>query len=454
MIRRYVDQILNLYNYIDGLMVTNKEGIIEYYITYRPDINDLREEEVIGKHIFEIYPDLDNETSSIMRVLRTGQPIYNEKQNLKTYKGQNIYAVNTTLPIKHGDKIIGAVDISRYIEPGMVRKEISLSVIEKQSVNSKYQLYTLDDIITKSPLMLEIKEIIRKVSKTDSSVLIYGETGTGKELVAQAIHSHSPRRRGPFISQNCAAIPSTLLESILFGTIKGSYTGAENRKGLFELANGGTLFLDEINSMEIEIQPKLLKAIEEKRIKRVGGLRPIDVDVRIVSAMNEKPIDAVSNNKLREDLYYRLGVVEIHLPKLKDRKEDIKLLTRYFIEMYNMKMNKNIIGITEDVENIFNNYSWPGNVRELRNVIERAFNLTSGRLIQLKDLPYYMRNNEFNIDDYNIKLGEKSLSDYVEEFEKGLIQKALARTNSFTEAAELLKISKQALNYKMRKYNL
>ena len=221
MIRRYVDQILNLYNYIDGLMVTNKEGIIEYYITYRPDINDLRKEEVIGKHIFEIYPDLDNETSSIMRVLRTGQPIYNEKQNLKTYKGQNIYAVNTTLPIKHGDKIIGAVDISRYIEPGMVRKEISLSVIEKQSVNSKYQLYTLDDIITKSPLMLEIKEIIRKVSKTDSSVLIYGETGTSKELVAQAIHSHSPRRRGPFISQKLCCYTFHIARKYFIWNYKG-----------------------------------------------------------------------------------------------------------------------------------------------------------------------------------------------------------------------------------------
>lgn len=454
MIRRYIEQILNLYNYIDGLMVTNSEGIVEYYTTYRPDINNLREEEVRGKHVCEIYPDLNEETSSIMRVLKTGQPIYNEKQNLKTYKGQNICAVNTTLPIKYRDKIIGAVDISRYVDPEMVRKEILLFVKEKQSVNSKYKLYTLDDIITNSPLMLEIKEIIRKVSKTDSSVLIYGETGTGKELVAQAIHSHSPRRREPFISQNCAAIPSTLLESILFGTIKGSYTGAENRKGLFELADGGTLFLDEINSMEIEIQPKLLKAIEEKRITRIGGLKPIDVNVRIVSAMNEKPIEAVSNNKLREDLYYRIGVVEIHLPKLKDRKEDIKLLTKHFIEMYNMEMNKNIVGITEDVEDIFYNYSWPGNVRELRNVIERAFNLTSGRLIQLKDLPYYMRNNKVNINDFNINLGEKSLSDYVEDFERGLIQMALDRTSSFTEAAELLRISKQALNYKMHKYNL
>ncbi len=454
MIRRYVEQILNLYNYIDGLVVTNNEGIIEYYTTYRPDINNLREDEVLGKHVFEIYPDLNEKTSSIMRVLKTGDPIYNEKQHLKTSKGQDIFAVNTTLPIKSGDEIIGAVDVSRYIEPDMIRKEILLSVKENKSVNSKSKLHTLNNIIADSPLMVEVKEMIRKVSKTDSSVLIYGETGTGKELVAQSIHSHSSRKDGPFISQNCAAIPSTLLESILFGTVKGSYTGAENRKGLFELANGGTLFLDEINSMEIGIQPKLLKAIEEKSVTRVGGLRPIDTDVRIVSAMNEAPIKAVSNNKLRDDLYYRIGVIEIHLPELKDRKEDIKLLTKHFIETFNIEMKKNIIGITEEVETIFNNYSWPGNVRELKNVIERAFNLSSSNFIQVKHLPYYMRESKISIRNNNIKLGEKSLTEYVDEFEKGLIQLALSRSNNLTETAELLRISKQALNYKIKKYDL
>ena len=454
MIRRYVEQILNLYNYIDGLMVTNDKGIAEYYITYRPDINKLREEDVVGKHVCETYPDLDENTSSIMRVLKTGKPIYNEKQYLKTFKGENICAVNTTLPIKSGDEIIGAVDVSRYVEPDMIRKEIALSVKENRSLNSKNKLYTLDDIITNSPSMIEVKEMIRKVSETDSSVLIYGETGTGKELVAQAIHSHSKRKNQAFISQNCAAIPATLLESILFGTVKGSYTGAENRKGLFELANKGTLFLDEINSMEIGIQPKLLKAIEEKSVTRVGGLKPIDTDVRIISAMNEKPRMAVSNNKLRDDLYYRIGVVEIHLPELKDRKEDINLLTKHFIKMYNMEMNKSILGVTEEVEDVFNNYSWLGNVRELKNVIERAFNLTSGNLIQMKDLPQYLKDNTGNIESCSIKLGEKSLTEYVEEYEKNLIKLALDKTSNFTEAAELLKISKQALNYKMNKYSL
>ena len=158
MIRRYVEQILNLYNYIDGLMVTNDKGIAEYYITYRPDINKLREEDVVGKNVCETYPDLDENTSSIMRVLKSGKPIYNEKQYLKTFKGENICAVNTTLPIKSGDKIIGAVDVSRYIEPDMIRKEITLSVKENRSLNSKNKIYTIDDIITNSPLMVEIKE--------------------------------------------------------------------------------------------------------------------------------------------------------------------------------------------------------------------------------------------------------------------------------------------------------
>lgn len=455
MIRRYVEQILSIYNYIDGLIVTNDKGIIEYFVTYRPDINKLKEENVLGKHILDIYSDLTPESSSIMRVLKSGKPIYNERQHLKTYKGQSIYAINNTLPIISGENIIGAVDVSRYLDPEIRRENITLAFKNNYQPKNKDELYSVDDIITNENSMLMIKDKILKVSKTDSSVLIYGVTGTGKELVAQSIHKHSDRCNKTFVSQNCAAIPSTLLESILFGTVKGSYTGAENRKGLFEVAQKGTIFLDEINSMEISVQAKILKAIEEKKIRRVGGIEPIDIDVRIVSAVNEEPWKAIKEGKLREDLFYRLSVVQVNIPSLKERRRDVKLLTSYFIDRYNRNMKRGIIGIDENVEKVFDNYSWPGNVRELKNVIEGAFNLTSGNLIMMKDLPDYLQNKTKHYNGtIRESLGKVALSNMVDNYEKSIIILALDESKNMTEAARLLGISKQLLKYKMDKYSL
>lgn len=459
MLRRYAEQILNLYNYIDGIMIVNAAARVEFFMTYRPDVNLLKEKNLIGRHLLDIYPDLTEETSSILRVLKTGKPIFNEYQVLRTYDGQSIRAVNTTLPIKEGEAIVGAVDVSRYIDSEIERQDIVLQVKAAGEVKS---LYTVDDIISSSRQMEVIKERIAMVADTDSSVLIYGETGTGKELVAQSIHTSSHRRNKRFVSQNCASIPENLLESILFGTVKGSYTGAENRPGLFEMAAGGTLFLDEINSMETSVQAKLLKAIEEKQITRVGGLTPIPIDVKIVSAINQQPMDCVRNGKLREDLFYRLSVVQLSLPPLRERINDLFFLVNHFISQYNEKMHRKILGIDEEVENLFRRYPWPGNVRELKNIIEGAFNVTAGGFIQLKDLPEYLMSAakreagavsagpgaiDFNDPDF-------SLDGTLAHMEIDIIEKALAETRTMTEAAKRLKISKQALNYKMNKYGL
>lgn len=275
MLRCYIEQLLNVFNYIDALIVTNTKANIEYYFNIQPRLNRLREENILGMNILDLYPDLTEETSSIYRVLRSGQPIYNEFQSMRAVKTNQIFnGLNTTIPIKHNNKIIGVAEITRWVEDPFQRKDITVSSKQSQGSASgsnsgissdDLRLYTIDDIITCSPQMEEIKERIRLISETDSTVLIYGQTGTGKELVAQSIHTSGRRRKNRFVSQNCAAIPDTLLESILFGTTKGSYTGAENRPGLFEIANGGTLFLDEINSMEPGMQAKLLKVIEEKK---------------------------------------------------------------------------------------------------------------------------------------------------------------------------------------------
>lgn len=465
-LRKYVEQILCLYNYIDGLVIANKDGYIEYFLTYRPDINKLTDKEVIGKHVSDIYPGIDENTSSILRVIKLGKPIYNEYQDLLDYKGQSIRAVNSTVPIKENGEIIGAIDVSRYVDGPYERQSISITMDEPKV---KSELYTVDDIITNNSSMKLLKERIPLVAKTDSSVLIYGETGTGKELVAQSIHTASKRKNKRFVSQNCAAIPGNLLEGILFGTTKGAYTGAENKPGLFEIANGGTLFLDEINSMDITVQPKILKAIEEKRVTRLGGIEPIKTDIKIVSAVNQDPLQCVRENRLREDLFYRLSVVQMNIPPLRERKDDLIALVDHYIKTFNSRMKMNILGLDEEVEEIFRNHRWPGNVRELRNVLEGSFNVAGHGYISKKDIPEYLYANV--VDEGNAILTKGSgaltdpqiakipdegisLQDEMRDYEKALIERAIEKSDNLVKAAELLGISKQALNYKLKKHEI
>lgn len=446
MIRRYVEQIFNIFNYVDGVVVTDENAIIQYYKNSRDDLNNLTEKDAIGKHVLDVYVSLNVETSSILRVLRNRKPITNESQVFTNCNGQVVYAINTTLPIFDKDELIGVVDVSSYERQGIV-----LSIKD----TNKSNLYTLNDIVTVSKNMLSLKEKISKVSDSDSSVMICGETGTGKELVAQSIYTCSKRTGKKFVSQNCAAIPATLLESILFGTVKGSFTGSLSRPGLFEIANGGVLFLDEINSMELSVQPKILKAIEEKKITRVGGEDPINIDVKIITAMNEEPIECIKQNKLREDLFYRLSVVQLNIPPLRERVADVNYLVEYFISFFNKKMNKNIVDIDEEVEKIFESYQWPGNVRELKNLIEGAFNLASSNLIQKRDLPEYLmervRNKHLML---NVGCQDLSLQEMVERFERNIIEETIKSTSSYTDASKKLQMSKQSLHYKLNKYSL
>ena len=463
MLRKYVEQILNIYNYIDGLMITDKDGKIVYYKTYRPDLINLKENKILGKNVLSIYPNLTSETSSIMRVLKTGEPIYNEKQYLESYDGQKLNVVNTTLPIVENDRIVGVIDVSQYMDPSYQRKEVVISMASNKGIKN---LYEIDDIISNSKSMESLKSRIPMVASTDSSVLIYGETGTGKELVAQSIHTSSTRKQNIFVSQNCAAIPGNLLEGILFGTTKGSYTGAENKPGLFEIANGGTLFLDEINSMDIGVQSKLLKAIEEKQVTRIGGYKPIKTNIKILSAVNEDPLVSVREKRLREDLFYRLSAVQLNIPPLRERGDDLSYLVKYFIKEFNQKMNRDVLDIDSEVEWIFKNYSWPGNVRELRNIIEGAFNVSSNRIIRKRDIAEYVYRkhpkSEFdNFEDSNQdlilseeKTFSKSLPEMLDEYERKILIYAISNSSSFVEAAEKLQITKQSLNYKLNKYNI
>lgn len=446
-----IESILNIYNYFDGIIVTDKNGIIDYYVNFRTDIYNLRLNQIIGKSILEIHPELKEEDSTIMQVLKTGQPIYDRIEHLTTPHGDCMTNLCSTLPILENGEIVGAIDLSRGIDKDVQRKFIKMPKISNQSTS----LYHVNDIISASKKVNDLKSIISMVANTDSSVMICGETGTGKEMFAQSVHTSGARASKPFISQNCAAIPSTLLEGILFGTTKGSFTGAENKAGLFEMANGGTLFLDEINSMDLGMQAKILKVIEEKRVRRIGSDNTVDLDLKIISATNKNPLLCVKDNILREDLFYRLSTVLMDIPPLRERIVDIPLLVNFFIEQNNNRMNKNVSGVTQEVMEVFLNYQWPGNVRELKNVIEGAFNVIGSSEIRKENLPPYMINNYSNQNERLISYGEDmSLTERLEEYEKRLIIQALDSTSTLTRAAEKLKITKQALNYKILKYGL
>lgn len=446
MFEKYVEQALNIFNYVDSIVLTDDKGIIRYFHTNRSDINKLDKSQVLGKYILEMYENLTQDNSTILEVLNTGKPILNRRQELVNINELKINAITSTLPIEENGKIIGTIDVSSYAaEP--------LAPLKKMPSRQK-SLYQLSDIVSIDSRMNELKENIKKVAQTSSAVMIQGETGTGKELVAQSIHTCGERKNHKFISQNCAAIPSTLMESILFGTKKGSFTGAEDSPGLFELANGGTLFLDEINSMESSIQPKLLKAVEEKKITRLGDSKPIYVDVKIISAINESTETIHESGSLRKDLIYRLNTVCLKIPPLRERIVDIAPLSKSFIKEFNYAMSKNIIDLTEEVYDIFSGYDWPGNVRELKNIIEGAFNLCDGRFIGKQDLPEYLIKKDYIKTSGHQMTYQVGLKNAMEQIEKDIIVETLKDSSCRAEAARKLKLSKQAFQYKLEKYKL
>jgi len=309
-----------------------------------------------------------------------------------------------------------------------------------------------DTIIGKSEKMLEIYRLIESVSESDCNVLVQGESGTGKEVIARAIHAHSPRKDKPFIAQSCAAIPETLLESELFGHVKGAFTGATSSKyALLEVADGGTFFFDEIGEVNSSIQAKLLRVVQEREFKRVGGTETIKVDIRIIAATNRDLEKAVKEGVFRDDLYYRLNVVTIHLPPLREKREDISLLAFHFLEKYSAAYKKEIKTIAPDVMKIFMKYAWPGNVRELENIIERAVVLERGKTITLEDLPQQLQLQRLK----EISSGERGLVASIEKAEADKIAQVLEQTDwKKAEAAQILGISRKTLWEKVKKYKI
>jgi arginine utilization regulatory protein len=387
-------------------------------------------------------------------------PIINQEQTYLTYKGKEVSTVNTTLPVKIEGDIIGAIEISTNITDV---KALSEKVVDlqnkvygtKKNVISEHATYRFEHIITKNIGMQKAKTRAMKAAQIDSSVLIVGETGTGKELFVQSIHNSSNRRKNQFIPQNCAALPTSLLESILFGTVKGSFTGATDRPGLFEMADGGTLFLDEINSMPVELQSKLLRVLQDGILRRVGDTRTRKVDVKVIAATNVNPHDLVKSGQFRSDLYYRLSTIIIELPSLRLRREDIPLLINFFMKKYNEKFYLHVKGVTPDAMEMLEKYNWPGNVRELENTIEGAMSILEGKYIKLEDLPANLIMSVLDEESQKKYKEKKSLKEVLKETEIEIIKKALKDTHyNISKTAKVLEIPRQTLQYKIKNLDI
>lgn len=445
--------------------MVNRKGITVYYNEAMEKIEGIQRSRVLNKHILEVYPNWKKENSTLLTVLKTRKEIIKRKQSYINLKGEKINTINTTLPLYDGQVLIGAVEISsNFTEVSNMSNQIIdlqeqlMTKPKKSKKNASH--YTFEDIIGSNHEFLKALKYAKQASKMNSSVLIYGETGTGKELFAQSIHSASHRREKPFIAQNCAAIPDSLLEGVLFGSVKGSFTGAENRPGLFEQASGGTLFLDEINSMSYELQAKLLRVLQEQYIRRVGGQKNIHIDVRIIAATNTDPKKLLASNSFRKDLYYRINVVGIKLPNLNQRKDDLQELSDYFIKEFNTKFNKDVWMLSENVLELFKQYNWEGNIRELRNIIESSMNFVDDEhVIKKSHLPSHFidkisdsSHHVYSMKDFN---DYSDLPEYLEDIERKIMETTYALNNeNASVTAKKLGISRQRLQYKLKKYGI
>lgn len=451
--QKNVSDILNtiLEAAYDGIVVTDKEGYITMMSKAYTKFLGIDHEKVIGKHVTEI---IENTRMNV--VLKTGRA---EMAELQKIKGN--YMIASRIPIIKNDKVLGAVGkvLFRNVEDlNVLHKRISkmdreLARYKGEWRNANKAYYSFDNIIGESGEIKRAKSLGEKAAYSLSNVLLLGESGTGKELFAHAIHQKSKRSQFPFVKVNCAAIPSELLESELFGYEGGSFTGAQKKgkMGKFEVADGGTIFLDEIGDMSLQMQAKLLRVLQEKEIEKIGSTATQKVDVRVIAATNQNLEELVKKGKFRADLFYRLNVLTIQIPPLRERKGDIDILAQHLLDKICNAMGKYIEKVSEKAMMYLRNYDWPGNIRELENVLERAVNIMDKKvIIQPKHLPKEIINME------QIELNQViSLRQSVEDAEKRSIIQALKATNeNKTKAAKLLEISRASLYEKIQRYQL
>ncbi|PWK13512.1 arginine utilization regulatory protein [Tumebacillus permanentifrigoris] len=476
------ERFLMIYEHIldeinEGVHVIDAEGTTVVYNRKMTELEAMSSHDVLGKNLLDVFQFPAEQDSTLLRCLRERRAIRNVRQTYFNDKGKPITTLNNTYPILEGETLLGAIEIANDVTK--IERLIRENLLEQEKGNTRF---TFESIIGESAAIHEVMENAKRAARTSSSVLIAGETGTGKELFVQSIHNASLRAGGVFLSQNCAALPDSLIEGLLFGTAKGAFTGAIERPGLFEQAEGGTLFLDEINSLSLPLQAKLLRVLQEKTLRRIGDTKDRVINVRIIAAINEDPIEAISHQRLRKDLYYRLGVVTLMLPPLRERREDVPMLVDHFIRKYNHLFQMDVDGVSAEVRSFFTEYDWPGNVRELQHLIEGAMNLIDDeREIGMHHLPlHHLRRQtiarasnaepsetatELSRIDTPEDLGLAGAANFsappatlrvkLEDFERHYIQQILAKHDgNLSRAAKELGLSRQSLQYRARRLGL
>lgn len=479
-------------NSLLGIMILDKEGTVLYINRLLVRTDDLQDADILGKKMVDFYP-MDKGRHISIQTIRSGEPIIKRTILYYSHKNKLVNSLCSTFPLYSEGKVEGVIHFSLNLQ-------ISQHLLEQHECKETLQLdesrpeqtkhYTFESLIGESPPFKNAVTYAKSNSRTDFSALIWAETGCGKELFAQSIHNASARRKKPFIPINCAAIPDNLLEATLFGTSKGAFTGAIDKAGLLEIAEGGTLLLDELNSMSLELQAKLLRVIQEKKIRRVGALREIPIDVKFISTCNIPPSRALEKNRIRLDLFYRLAVVVIEIPPLRQRKSDIPLLYRYFLDKWAAEARQPAVDVSDAVDELFRRYPWPGNVRELEHTLKSCISVLYGEnTIRRHHLSsYFLENyqrliNGENGQSHSFQNGgfEKSaiprmsvsnsshseslplpplqekfcLNRAINRIEVIYLEKALVKAGyNISKAGRFLNLSPQAMRYKIKKLGI
>lgn len=436
----------------DGICVVDKKGFITYVNPAYTRITQVPPEQLLGRNIAQVAPN-----GARAKALQTGKAVLNSISRKPS--GQMI-AANVT-PIVVEGEVVGVVSVVKNMSEvqalmdSLHEATARAEYLEQELRRAKKPPQAFGKFVGRSGAVLDALAVAAKAAEGHATVLICGESGTGKELVAEGIHFASPRAKGPFIRVNCAAIPTALLESELFGHERGAFTGAIKRKlGSFELADKGTIFLDEVGDMEKSMQAKLLRVLQKKEFQRVGGEGTVAVDVRIIAATNRDLEKMVAGGEFREDLYYRLNIVPIILPPLRQRKEDIPLLVEHFLKRIAAEQRKKIRGLRPDALEVLIGYRWPGNVRELENIVERVVTLAEGPYIGIDDLPIYLREGAAAAEDSVALAGYKDTILPWEGYEKMIIENSLRKYGTFNKAAKALGLTHKTVATKARKYGL
>lgn len=471
-----IDFIAVLNHFDDGVIIADCKGKILYYNQAQAAIDDLEPDKVLGKKVTDIYQ-LSGDTSLIMHCINTQSPVRNRTLFYKTVHGKIAHTIHSVFPLFDKERIIGAICFVRdyKLQRGVASHSPTPSTTPQKSNGTRY---TFNDIIGANPVLIRSVNTAKEAAESKSPVLLIGETGTGKELFAQSIHNHSSRSDKTYLAINCAAIPENLLEGLLFGTVKGAFTGAIDRPGLFERANGSTLFLDELLAMPLTLQAKLLRVLQEKKVSRLGSDKEIDLNIKIISSIGKPPREAIQEGELRMDLFYRLGVVMVKIPPLRQRGDDIERLVTHFLARLNTSLGTQIQSVSPEVMELFAGYTWPGNIRELEHLLEGALNIVGlSEQIELKHFSAAFDTLNVLDERHDASAPQprpsappeaagrpeaptptvfpNTLQAEQKVLEETALHRALQETGgNVTRAASLLGISRQLLTYKMKKHNL